>query len=215
MPIYEYELPSGQKVQVDSPDRAKADVAFKEWQNTNTSVEEFEPTLTPAQWLGDQYNSALSGFLKYGVAGLASLPGTVERAATFLPGGQRTGGIDYSSLAPETFGRSETNRFLFPSYEQTLASLEKIPGVERFTQYQPKSRAGEYTETISGLDTLVDVSFSCCCGIFGAYDEFRVQCIVLSVPSAFVNTTVQTPLCNSSTIFSWLCVIYFSFLFLL
>ena len=148
MPIYEYELPSGQKVQVDSPDRTKADVAFKEWQNNNTSVEEFEPTLTPAQWLGDQYNSALSGFLKYGVAGLASLPGTVERAATFLPGGQRTGGIDYSSLAPETFGRSETNRFLFPSYEQTLASLEKIPGVERYTQYQPKSRAGEYTETI-------------------------------------------------------------------
>ena len=151
MTVFQYTLPSGQKIKINAETREKADSALKQYQQGSSTVEEFKPSLTPAQWLNDQYNSALSGILKYGVAGLGSLPGTLERASTYLPGGQRTVGIDYSSLAPETFGKSETNKFLFPSYEQTLASLEKIPGVERFTQYQPKSRAGEYTETISGF----------------------------------------------------------------
>jgi hypothetical protein len=177
MAIYEYQLPSGQIVQVDAPTREKADNAFKEWQISNTSVEEFEPKLTAAQWLSDGYNSALSGITKYMVAGLASFPGTVERALTYLPGGQKTTnnklisvsplskliptlsslpstGFDYAAAlgTPEQFGKSESGRYLFPSYEQTLASMEKfIPGIKRYTQYQPKSRTGQYVETISGF----------------------------------------------------------------
>jgi hypothetical protein len=152
MAIYEYELKSGQIVEIDSPTREKADKAFQNWQTNNTGVEEFEPKVTPAAWLSDQYNSVLSGVIKYGVAGTASIPGTLERLSTFLPGGQRTTGFDYSSLAPETLGKSETGRFIFPSYEQTLASLERnIPGIEKFTRFQPATRTGEYAETISGF----------------------------------------------------------------
>ena len=94
MAIYQYELKSGQIVEIDSPTREKADKAFQNWQVSNTGVEEFQPKVTPAAWLSDQYNSVLSGAIKYGVAGTASIPGTLERLSTFLPGGQRTAGFD-------------------------------------------------------------------------------------------------------------------------
>ena len=152
MTVYQYKLPSGQEIEINAENREKADAALKEYQQGNSRIEEFKPTLTSAQWLGDIYNSVLSGALKYGVAGLGSFPGTIERLTTYLPGGQRTAGLDYSSLAPETFGKSETGRYLFPSFEQTLASMENvIPSIERYTQYQPRSRAGDYAETISGF----------------------------------------------------------------
>ena len=154
MSIYEYELKSGQIVEIDSPTREKADKAFQDWQNSNTGVEQFEPKVNPAQWLSDQYNSVLSGVVKYGIAGTASLPGLAERATTYLPGGQKTTGFDYASAlgTPETFGKSETGKFMFPNYEQTLASMEKfIPGIEKYTQFKPKTRTGEYAETIAGF----------------------------------------------------------------
>ena len=154
MSIYEYELKSGQIVEIDSPTREKADKAFEDWQNSNTGVEQFEPKVNPAQWLSDQYNSVLSGVVKYGIAGTASLPGLAERATTYLPGGQKTTGFDYASAlgTPETFGKSETGKFMFPNYEQTLASMEKfIPGIEKYTQFKPKTRTGEYAETIAGF----------------------------------------------------------------
>jgi len=154
MSIYEYELKSGQIVEIDSPTREKADKAFEDWQNSNTGVEQFEPKVNPAQWLSDQYNSVLSGVVKYGIAGTASLPGLAERATTYLPGGQKTTGFDYASAlgTPETFGKSETGKFMFPNYDQTLASMEKfIPGIEKYTQFKPKTRTGEYAETIAGF----------------------------------------------------------------
>ena len=108
MTVYQYKLPSGQEIEINAENREKADAALKEYQQGNSRIEEFKPTLTSAQWLGDIYNSVLSGALKYGVAGLGSFPGTIERLTTYLPGGQRTAGLDYSSLAPETFGKSYT-----------------------------------------------------------------------------------------------------------
>ena len=112
-------------------------------------VTEEKPKVTAGQYLSDIYQALPSGVVK-GAAALASFPGMVERATTYLPGGKQTGGLDYSSLGPETFGKSETGRYMFPNYEQTLGSIEKtFSGAEQFTRNQPTTAPGKYAQTIA------------------------------------------------------------------
>ena len=114
-------------------------------------ITEEKPKITAAQYLLDLRQAIPSG-LASGVAALGAFPGMVERATTYLPGGQRTGGFDYASAlnSPETFGKSESGRYLFPNYQQTLASINKfIPGSEKITSFQPKTTPGKYAKTIS------------------------------------------------------------------
>ena len=105
----------------------------------------------------DVLRSIPSGAAK-GLIGLAGLPGEIERGAESLA----------KYVAPESAEESITKYFdalgklrmiqspylaatggRLPTTEQVQAGVEIIPGAEAVTQYQPKTTAGEYAQTIS------------------------------------------------------------------
>lgn len=102
----------------------------------------------------DVLRSIPSGAAK-GLIGLAGLPGEIERGAESLA----------KSIIPEAnFDALRRLRMiqspyliptggLLPSIEQVQTGVEMIPGAETVTQYQPKTTAGQYAQTISEYTT--------------------------------------------------------------
>lgn len=88
-----------------------------------------------------------------GITGLAGLPALAEelsptrRAVQYLPTLDPTLNLLKKLQERGTF--TGKPGYLFPSQQQLIGLIEKIPQAEKVTQYEPKTTAGEYAETIS------------------------------------------------------------------
>jgi hypothetical protein len=116
--------------------------------------------LSPKDKLADFGKSLGSGALK-GLSYLPGMPGDLERLTTYLPYGKNTRGFDYGQPGnDESFGKSTTGKFYFPSSKQIQNYL--IKGEENLLEgsnvdpilggafnYQPTTNLGRYTDTMA------------------------------------------------------------------
>lgn len=100
----------------------------------------------------DVGRSAVKGGVT-GITGLAGLPALAEelsptrRAVQYLPTLDPT--LNLLKKLQERGTLTGKPGYLFPSQQQLMGLIEKIPQAEKVTQYEPKTTAGEYAETIS------------------------------------------------------------------
>lgn len=99
----------------------------------------------------DDFTSGLkatgSGVAK-GVAGIASLPGLVERGMTYIPGMDQgilkdVIGTDWGE---QSIGRSKSGKYVFPGYQDIKRNLDAI-GVGPILDYDPESMLGQFQQT--------------------------------------------------------------------
>jgi hypothetical protein len=99
----------------------------------------------------DDFTSGLkatgSGVAK-GVAGIASLPGLVERGMTYIPGMDRgilkdVIGTDWGE---QSLGRSQSGKYVFPSYQDIRRNLDAV-GAGPVLDYEPESMLGQFQQT--------------------------------------------------------------------
>ena len=118
--------------------------------------------ISPKDKLAD-FGKSLSGGVLKGLSYLPGIPGDLERASTYLPfpGSKKTIGFDYGQPGnDESFGRSETGKYIFPSSKQIQNYL--IKGEENLLEgsnidpilgeafnYQPTTNLGRYTDTMA------------------------------------------------------------------
>jgi len=128
------------RLKTEQADLQKLDVALEQ-EKKQSRLEKFKDVV-------DVPISLLKGGVT-GTVGAASLPSMVEPAYDYLaskiPGGETIKKI--ASLAPVPGGRL-LQEGAYPKYEQMMGLLEKIPGAESLTQYQPRTTLGEFAETI-------------------------------------------------------------------
>ncbi len=116
--------------------------------------------ISPKDKFGDFGKSLTGGVLK-GLSYLPGIPGDLERASTYLPFGKNTIGFDYGQPGnDESFGKSATGKYIFPSSKQIQNYL--IKGEENLLEgsnidpilgeafnYQPTTNLGRYTDTMA------------------------------------------------------------------
>jgi hypothetical protein len=116
--------------------------------------------ISPKDKFGDFGKSLTGGVLK-GLSYLPGIPGDLERASTYLPFGKNTIGFDYGQPGnDESFGKSATGKYIFPSSKQIQNYL--IKGEENLLEgsnidpilgeafnYQPTTNLGRYTNTMA------------------------------------------------------------------
>lgn len=88
-----------------------------------------------------------SGVAK-GVAGIASLPGLVERGMTYIPGMDRgilkdVIGTDWGE---QSLGRSQSGKYVFPGYQDIRRNLDAV-GAGPVLDYEPESMLGQFQQT--------------------------------------------------------------------
>lgn len=118
--------------------------------------------ISPKDKFGDFGKSLTGGVLK-GLSYLPGIPGDLERASTYIPfpGSKKTIGFDYGQPGnDESFGKSATGKYIFPSSKQIQNYL--IKGEENLLEgsnidpilgeafnYQPTTNLGRYTNTMA------------------------------------------------------------------
>ncbi len=120
-------------------------VEFNTNEPTKTSLvtNKTKPSVT-----ADAAASFSSGILK-GLSFIPGIPGDIERLSTYLPGGKKTGGFDYGQPGnDESFGKSTTGKYLFPSTKQ-IQNYFTNPVLQKAFNYQPKTTPGRYLQTAS------------------------------------------------------------------
>lgn len=116
--------------------------------------------ISPKDKLAD-FGKSLSGGVLKGLSYLPGIPGDLERLSTYLPGGKNTIGFDYGQPGnDESFGKSATGKYIFPSSKQIQNYLIKgeenllkgsniDPVLGEAFNYQPKTNLGRYTDTMA------------------------------------------------------------------
>ena len=107
----------------------------------------------------DAGKSIASGVLK-GLSYVGGLPGDLERLTTYLPfeSAKKTGGFDYGQPGnDESFGKSTTGRYIFPSSQQVQDYLVKVrksyqktwyrSSIRRAFEFTPETTTGKYLQT--------------------------------------------------------------------
>tara|TARA_R110002012_G_scaffold261054_2_gene442858 strand:+ start:1403 stop:3544 length:2142 start_codon:yes stop_codon:yes gene_type:complete len=116
--------------------------------------------ISPKDKLAD-FGKSLSGGVLKGLSYLPGIPGDLERLSTYIPGGKNTIGFDYGQPGnDESFGKSATGKYIFPSSKQIQNYL--IKGEENLLEgsninpilgeafnYQPTTNLGRYTDTMA------------------------------------------------------------------
>ena len=99
----------------------------------------------------DDFTSGLkatgSGVAK-GVAGIASLPGLVERGMTYIPGMDQgilkdVIGTDWGE---QSIGKSQSGKYIFPGYQDIKRNLDAV-GAGPVLDYEPESMLGQFQQT--------------------------------------------------------------------
>lgn len=116
--------------------------------------------MSPKDKLAD-FGKSLSGGVLKGLSYIPGIPGDLERLTTYLPGGKNTIGFDYGQPGnDESFGKSTTGKYIFPSSTQIQNYLIKgeenllkgsniDPVLGEAFSYQPTTNLGRYTDTMA------------------------------------------------------------------
>ena len=141
------------------------------------SLQQDQPELTTRETAVDVLRSIPSGVYK-GLAGVAGLPGLIERGVESLVTPKPVEGeppreqpiTKYfqalrnlrSMASPVTTAAQPLLEQVYggymPSYEQITQTVEQIPGAEAVTRYEPKTTPGQYAETISEFSVPLGVA---------------------------------------------------------
>ena len=163
--IYEFELPDGSILEIegDKGKQAEATAKAKEY------IAAQQPTpLTKRQRATDVGRSIVSGGYK-GLAGTAGFPGFLERGIESIvtpktkpeDAGKKQPITKYFEAMRNLRSKAPFSNVIaqklfggqMPTYEQITGLVETVPGAEAITRYEPKTKLGEYAETISEFTT--------------------------------------------------------------
>lgn len=164
--IYEFELPDGSILEIEGDEGKQAEATAK----AKEYIAAQQPTpLTRKERAVDIGRSIATGAYR-GIAGTAGLPGMLERGieavVTPTPKPEDIGkkqpitkyfealrnlrgmALPLPSLTTQPITEKLFGGYM-PTYEQITDVVEQIPGAKAVTEYEPKTPAGEYAETLS------------------------------------------------------------------
>ena len=150
----------------DLTDKQIAD-GFHEKYYSDVPINEFyisigltDPTEPTRQEKEKDLLKSLASVVPIAASYIGGIPGDLERLSTYLQPekkriiksrqpGRQTAGFDYSRFAPETLGKSATNKYLFPGSAQLRGMMTQLaPRAEEIIDYQPTTAPGRYAQTI-------------------------------------------------------------------